>query len=94
MEGATMTVAPAALASPRRLATDMAARSSIPLLSGKLIPPPLGFAPLLRPRLFHLLSEGVAATPVTLLSGPAGAGKTATTAVTSGTFRDRWMTVG
>ena len=44
--------------------------------AGKLSPPPLGFGPLLRPRLLEALSRGVAETPVTLLSGPAGSGKT------------------
>src|SRR6185312_10162089 len=46
------------------------------VLESKLAPPPLGFPPIARPRLLTLLSRGVAATPVTLLSGPAGAGKT------------------
>jgi LuxR family maltose regulon positive regulatory protein len=46
------------------------------LLAGKLGPPPLGFPPLSRPRLSQVLSRGVAVTPVTLLSGPAGSGKT------------------
>lgn len=44
--------------------------------ASKLTPPLLGFHPVLRPRLLNLLSQSVAATPVTLLSGPAGAGKT------------------
>ena len=47
-----------------------------PLLTAKLAPPPLGFDPLPRPRLFDLISRAVAAAPVTLLSGPAGSGKT------------------
>ncbi|MGY1794018.1 LuxR C-terminal-related transcriptional regulator [Geodermatophilus sp. SYSU D00525] len=46
------------------------------VLETKLAPPPLGFPPVPRPRLLTLLSRGVATTPVTLLSGPAGAGKT------------------
>ena len=44
--------------------------------AGKLSPPPLGLGPLLRPRPLEALSRGVAETPVTLLSGPAGSGKT------------------
>jgi len=52
------------------------ARSDIPLLVDQLAPPLLGFAPLYRPRLFAELSAGTADTPVTLLSGPAGSGKT------------------
>ncbi|MGY1634539.1 LuxR C-terminal-related transcriptional regulator [Geodermatophilus sp. SYSU D01186] len=46
------------------------------VLLDKLSPPPLGFAPLPRPRLLQALTRGVASTPVTLLSGPAGSGKT------------------
>jgi len=45
------------------------------VLESKLAPPPLGFPAVPRPRLLTALSRGVAATPVTLLSGPAGAGK-------------------
>ncbi|MGY1643713.1 LuxR C-terminal-related transcriptional regulator [Geodermatophilus sp. SYSU D00703] len=48
----------------------------IPPLVAKLAPPLLGFAPLPRARLFDQLSAGVTNTPVTLLTGPAGAGKT------------------
>src|SRR5690349_6368933 len=44
--------------------------------AGKLSPPPLGFGPLLRPRLLTALSRSVADRPVTLLSGLAGSGKT------------------
>src|SRR3712207_9191124 len=43
---------------------------------GKLTPPPLGFPPLSRPRPLRALSRSVATSPVTLLSGPAGTGKT------------------
>ena len=46
------------------------------VLESKLAPPPLGFAPVARPRLLTELSRAISATPVTLLSGPAGAGKT------------------
>jgi LuxR family transcriptional regulator, maltose regulon positive regulatory protein len=82
-----MTVAPAAPAPARRPAPD---RSSAPLLSGKLTPPPLGFAPRPRPRLFEMLSEGLDATPVTLLSGPAGAGKTVLAGSWLQADRDDW----
>jgi LuxR family maltose regulon positive regulatory protein len=58
---------------PRSTAPDWF-RAKVP--AGKLSPPPLGFGPLLRPRLLQTLSRGVADTPVTLLSGPAGSGKT------------------
>jgi LuxR family transcriptional regulator, maltose regulon positive regulatory protein len=51
-------------------------RTGTALLTSKLSPPPLGFPPLPRPRLLRQLSRGVATTPVTLLSGPAGSGKT------------------
>jgi LuxR family transcriptional regulator, maltose regulon positive regulatory protein len=46
------------------------------VLDSKLAPPPLGFPALSRRRLLDRLSRGVDATPVTLLSGPAGSGKT------------------
>lgn len=48
----------------------------LPLLSSKLAPPILGHPPLVRRRLLAMLSSGVARTPVTLISGPAGSGKT------------------
>ena len=49
------------------------------VLEGKLAPPLLGFPPVMRPRLLTEVSRGVADTPVTLLSGPAGAGKSVLT---------------
>jgi LuxR family maltose regulon positive regulatory protein len=52
------------------------APSGTRLLTAKLTPPPLGFPPLARPRLLRALSDGVGSSPVTLVSGPAGSGKT------------------
>src|SRR3954452_21767340 len=49
---------------------------TVPLLSAKLQPPVLLHAALLRPRLFALLSRAVQRSPLTLISGPAGSGKT------------------
>lgn len=46
------------------------------LLAGKLEPPVFGHARLIRPRLLSVLTRGIAHTPVTLISGPAGSGKT------------------
>jgi LuxR family transcriptional regulator, maltose regulon positive regulatory protein len=46
------------------------------VLESKLAPPPLGFPALPRRRLLGRLSRGVDTTPVTLLSGPAGSGRT------------------
>src|SRR4051794_7449762 len=48
----------------------------VPLLPSKLQPPHLSHGPVLRQRLLGMLSHGVARTPVTLISGPAGSGKT------------------
>lgn len=53
-----------------------APRRDAVVLESKLAPPWLGFPPVPRTRLLDLLSHGVATTPVTLISGPAGAGKT------------------
>src|SRR4051812_16092326 len=49
---------------------------TVALLSAKLEPPVLLHAALLRPRLFALLSRAVQRSPLTLISGPAGSGKT------------------
>jgi LuxR family maltose regulon positive regulatory protein len=49
----------------------------VAVLSAKLAPPELAHATVLRPRLVTLLSRAVQRSPVTLLSGPAGSGKTA-----------------
>jgi LuxR family maltose regulon positive regulatory protein len=46
------------------------------LLASKLVPPEPAHATVPRPRLFTLLTRGVQRSPLTLLSGPAGAGKT------------------
>jgi LuxR family maltose regulon positive regulatory protein len=51
-------------------------RPNIALLTSKLAPPTLGCSPVGRHRLMTAVSEGVERTPVTLLSGPAGSGKT------------------
>ena len=51
-------------------------RSGFPVLSSKLAPPELAHATVQRPRLITLLSRAVQRSPVTLLSGPAGSGKT------------------
>jgi LuxR family maltose regulon positive regulatory protein len=59
------------------------------VLTGKLVPPPLGFPPLSRPRLLRALSRGVATGPLTLLSGPAGSGKTVLAATWVQEARDR-----
>ncbi|MGY1616980.1 LuxR C-terminal-related transcriptional regulator [Geodermatophilus sp. SYSU D00691] len=53
----------------------VADRTGSVLLRSKLSPPRLGFPPLLRPRLLQALTDGVATTPVTLVAGPAGSGK-------------------
>ncbi|MGY1807953.1 AAA family ATPase [Blastococcus sp. SYSU D00669] len=53
----------------------VADRTGSVLLPSKLSPPQLGFPPLLRPRLLQALTHGVATTPVTLVAGPAGSGK-------------------
>ena len=50
------------------------------LLPGKTAPPHLSQALVPRPRLTAMLSHSVHSAPVTLLSGPAGSGKTVVTA--------------
>ena len=52
------------------------ATADVMLLDSKLEPPPLCSATLARPRLLSAMSHGVARTPVTLICGPAGSGKT------------------
>jgi LuxR family transcriptional regulator, maltose regulon positive regulatory protein len=47
------------------------------LLASKLAPPDLAHATVPRPRLLGLLTRSVQRSPLTLLSGPAGSGKTA-----------------
>jgi LuxR family transcriptional regulator, maltose regulon positive regulatory protein len=48
----------------------------VPLLAAKLAPPVLAHATVARPRLLDLLDRHVDACPLTLVSGPAGSGKT------------------
>src|SRR4051812_11827705 len=50
------------------------------LLAGKTAPPDLGRGLVARPRLAAMLTRGIHAPPVTLVSGPAGSGKTVLTA--------------
>jgi len=61
---------------PRGPVTIPGDDGDIAVLAAKLAPPPLGHAPVDRPRLFEVLQREVQRTPVTLLSGPAGSGKT------------------
>ena len=66
------------------------------VLDSKLTPPLLGFPPLPRQRLLDRLSRGVGATPVTLVSGPAGSGKTVLAASWLLAQRDRhvaWLSL-
>jgi LuxR family transcriptional regulator, maltose regulon positive regulatory protein len=51
-------------------------QQGVALLTAKLAPPDLAYATVPRPRLLTLLSRGVQRSPLTLLSGPAGSGKT------------------
>src|SRR3712207_2030489 len=53
-----------------------ATRQGVPLLASKLGPPQPAHATVLRPRLVGQLSRAVQRSPLTLLSGPAGSGKT------------------
>ncbi|MGY1707443.1 LuxR C-terminal-related transcriptional regulator [Geodermatophilus sp. SYSU D00697] len=53
-----------------------ATAQGVTLLGGKLAPPQPAHATVLRPRLVSLLSRAVQRSPLTLLSGPAGSGKT------------------
>src|SRR4051794_38385472 len=53
-----------------------AERHGMTLLASKLTPPDPAHATVLRPRLFDLLTREVQRSPLTLLSGPAGSGKT------------------
>jgi LuxR family maltose regulon positive regulatory protein len=52
-------------------------RHGMALLASKLAPPDLAHATVLRQRLLGLLTRSVQRSPLTLLSGPAGSGKTA-----------------
>jgi len=51
-------------------------RAKVALLTGKLVPPDLATATVLRSRLVTLLTRAAQRSPLTLLSGPAGSGKT------------------
>ncbi|GAB3201728.1 LuxR family transcriptional regulator [Geodermatophilus arenarius] len=57
-------------------AVPAAARPGPALLASKLTPPEPGDATVLRPRLTTALSRAVRRSPLTLVSGPAGSGKT------------------
>src|SRR3712207_9205189 len=55
------------------------------LLGSKLAPPEPAHATVLRRRLLDLLTRQVQRSPLTLLSGPAGSGKTVLTSLWGGT---------
>src|SRR3954468_12882566 len=57
-------------------AASTAAAGPVALLSAKLAPPPPAHATVLRKRPLALLSRAVQRSPLTLISGPAGSGKT------------------
>jgi LuxR family transcriptional regulator, maltose regulon positive regulatory protein len=57
-------------------AHDVAALDGVPLLTAKLAPPEQAHATVPRPRLLGRLTRAVSHSPLTLLSGPAGSGKT------------------
>ena len=50
--------------------------TNVALLTGKLIPPDVAPATVLRPRLVALITRAAQHSALTLLSGPAGSGKT------------------
>jgi LuxR family maltose regulon positive regulatory protein len=64
------------LPAPRGRRGDRPERHGMTLLASKLVPPEPAHATVQRPRLFALLTRGVQRSPLTLLSGPAGSGKT------------------
>jgi LuxR family maltose regulon positive regulatory protein len=74
-----------------------AASPAVSQLARKLTPPPLGQAPILRHRLLALLSSGITRTPLTLLSGKTGSGKSMLAASWRRTRADRsavaWLTL-
>ena len=57
-------------------AASTAGAGPLKVLSAKLAPPPLAYATVLRRRPLALLSRAVQRLPLTLISGPAGSGKT------------------
>ena len=61
---------------PRGVRADPPVRRGTAVLASKLAPPEPAHATVSRPRLFALLTRGVQRSPLTLLSGPAGSGKT------------------
>ncbi|MGY1731531.1 LuxR C-terminal-related transcriptional regulator [Geodermatophilus sp. SYSU D01045] len=77
--------------------TTAAARSGPSLLASKLTPPEPGAATVPRPRLTTALSRAVQRAPLTLVSGPAGSGKTVLAASWARTRPDdgpvAWLTV-
>jgi LuxR family maltose regulon positive regulatory protein len=66
---------PAHAAAPG-MTVPTATRQGVALLASKLAPPQPAHATVLRPRLVSQLSRAVQRSPLTLLSGPAGSGKT------------------
>jgi LuxR family transcriptional regulator, maltose regulon positive regulatory protein len=61
---------------PRGARADPPVRRGTAVLASKLAPPEPAHATVPRPRLLALLTRGVQRSPLTLLSGPAGSGKT------------------
>ena len=59
-----------------RQQVDSPDRRGTTILAPKLSPPEPAHATVLRPRLFSLLTRAAQRAPLTLLSGPAGSGKT------------------
>ncbi|MGY1686615.1 LuxR C-terminal-related transcriptional regulator [Geodermatophilus sp. SYSU D00867] len=77
-------------------AVPAAARPGPALLASKLTPPEPGDATVLRPRLTTALSRAVQRSPLTLVSGPAGSGKTVLAASWARSRPDgpvTWLTV-
>jgi LuxR family maltose regulon positive regulatory protein len=70
-----LSTADGAVAASRQ--ANLPERHGLVLLTSKLAPPDLAHATVLRQRLLGLLTRSVQRSPLTLLSGPAGAGKTA-----------------
>lgn len=62
--------------SPERTPAEHLGPHAVALLAAKLAPPELSHATIARPRVLGQLSRAVQRSPLTLLSGPAGSGKT------------------